>query len=86
MKNNMMFGLLCLAMIASVSFAQPEDYNMYVKTGGCLRYIGPEVSYPILVFPQAHPDEYREVEFNQIQYMNSESRICPLVNGEPVCA
>lgn len=84
MKNETM-GLLCLALIASVSFAQPADYDLFVKTGGALRYVGPEVTYPHLAFPMAHPDQYREMEFSQIRYSMAVFVDCPKENGMPIC-
>jgi hypothetical protein len=60
MKNNMVFGLLALAMLASVAFADhPDDYNNYIRTGGAMRYVGPAVDGPVLVFPQGQFEEYQ---------------------------
>jgi hypothetical protein len=88
MKNKTLLGLLALAMIASVSFAHPTDYDMFVKTGGALRYVGSEDQLSLVVFPQAHPDEYREVDMTQywnMLHVDAPAQDCPRENGLPVC-
>jgi hypothetical protein len=84
--KHVILGIMLLSMMTSTVLAQPSDYDMYVRLGATLRYLGP-VNGLVLTTPMGNFEDYHEVmTFNEIRYYNTPEVVdCPKVNGIPIC-
>jgi len=99
MKNQMMFGLVCLAMLGGFASAYTESISderayaqkLYIGTAGTLRYVGPVVEgyqtsgfVPYLAGSQSAA--YMTYEIYSPVRLDDAVINCPMVNGVSVCA